>query len=150
MNSNPRAIFHLSLHITSLQESRDFYGGVLNCLEGRSTERWVDFDFFGHQLSLHLGQPTVSTLTGSVEQIKVPMPHFGVVLDPQTWESCLLRLRAAGTAFILDPLERYPDKAGAQRTLFVEDPSHNAIELKCLHSESELFSSDLEVGMSNV
>lgn len=139
MTTTQNAIFHLSLHVRDLAAARVFYGTILGCTEGRSTSSWVDFDFFGHQLSLHLGEPQATTNTGQVEGVAVPMPHFGAVLPIERWNDIATRLRNSDTRFILDPQERYLEQAGAQRTLFVLDPSDNAIELKCLHDETELF-----------
>ena len=141
MKSNQNTVFHLSIHVNDLEASRAFYAGVLGCQEGRSTQRWVDFDFFGHQLSVHLGTPTASTLTGEVDGAAVPMPHFGAVLPLEIWQAVADRLQKAGTEYLLDPQERYPDETGAQRILFVRDPSGNAIELKCLQNHAELFES---------
>ena len=84
-----QSVFHLAYHVTDLDAARAFYGGVMGCAEGRSTETWVDFDFFGHQISLHLGQPFATTNTGKVGDHMVPMPHLGVVLRMEDW-TCLL------------------------------------------------------------
>ena len=81
------SLFHLAFHVTDLKQARQFYGGVLGCTEGRSTDTWVDFDFFGHQLSLHLGQPFATSLTGMVGDKQVPMPHFGLVLALPDWQA---------------------------------------------------------------
>lgn len=139
MTDSATSIFHLSLHVTSLSQSREFYGGVLGCIEGRSTDQWVDFDFFGHQLSLHVGVPTATTATGEVDGIAVPMPHFGAVLPQELWELTAKRLQNASVDFVINPQERYADCKGAQHTLFVLDPSGNAIEMKCMHHDDELF-----------
>jgi len=142
MKPNQSSVFHLSLHVNDLEASRQFYAEVLGCTEGRSTQSWVDFDFFGHQLSLHLGTPMSGTPTGEVDGVTVPMPHFGAVLPSEIWQAVADRLRSAGTKFILDPQERYANTTGTQHTLFVLDPSGNAIELKSMHDQSELFESD--------
>ncbi|MCB1329314.1 MAG: VOC family protein, partial [Maritimibacter sp.] len=89
--------FHLAVNVTDLDEARTFYGGLLGCAEGRSTETWVDFDFFGHQLSLHLGAPFATADTGKVGEHRVAMPHFGVVLAYDDWRALADRLAAAGT-----------------------------------------------------
>ena len=98
------SLFHLAFHVTDLQQARQFYGGVLGCIEGRSTDTWVDFDFFGHQLSLHLGQPFATSLTGMVGDKKVPMPHFGLVLALPDWQAMAERLRQVNAG--LAPHER--------------------------------------------
>lgn len=122
--------FHLAIHVHDLDAARGFYGGVLGCAEGRSTETWVDFDFFGHQLSLHLGQPFANAPTGRVGDHMVPMPHFGVVLHLPDWQALAARLTAAGTAFELAPSVRFQGQAGEQWTMFFRDPSGNPLEFK--------------------
>ena len=122
--------FHLAYHVTNLDESRAFYGGVLGCREGRSTETWVDFDFFGHQISLHLGEPFKTTNTGRVGDHMVPMPHLGLVLLLGDWKALADRLTAAEVAFVLPPQVRFQGEAGEQWTMFFRDPSGNPIEVK--------------------
>lgn len=131
--------FHLAYHVTSLDEARAFYGGVLGCREGRSTETWVDFDFFGHQISLHLGEPFPTTNTGRVGDTLVPMPHLGLVLQRADWESLAQRLRQAGTEFVLEPQLRFAGQPGEQWTMFFRDPSGNPIEVKGFESLDELY-----------
>ena len=99
--------FHLALHVTDLDEASSFYGGTLGCAEGRSTETWVDFNFFGHQLSLHLGRPFATTNTGKVGAHLVPMPHMGLVLHLPDWRALADRLLAAGVDFVLPPSVRF-------------------------------------------
>jgi extradiol dioxygenase family protein len=122
--------FHLALHVNDLDQSRAFYGGILGCPEGRSTETWVDFDFFGHQLSLHLGEPFATTNTGRVGEKMVPMPHFGIVLHLPQWKALAAKLEAAGVAFVLQPSVRFAGEPGEQWTMFFRDPSGNPIEVK--------------------
>jgi uncharacterized protein len=124
------SLFHLAFHVTDLARARDFYGRVLGCREGRSTDTWVDFDFDGHQLSLHLGQPFSTERTGRVGDQMVPMPHFGLVLELPQWQAMAQRLREAGTDFILEPQVRYPGEPGEQWTMFFCDPFGNPIEIK--------------------
>ncbi len=124
------ALFHLAFHVTDLAEARAFYGGVLGCREGRSTETWVDFDLYGHQLSLHLGRPFATTNTGRVGERLVPMPHFGLVLELPAWRDLAARLTAAGTDFVVPPEVRYPGEPGEQWTMFFRDPCGNPIEVK--------------------
>lgn len=124
------SLFHLAFHVTDLNEARRFYGGVLGCTEGRSTDTWVDFDFHGHQLSLHLGQPFKTERTGRVGDQLVPMPHFGLVLELPEWQAMADRLRAAGTDFVLEPQVRYAGQPGEQWTMFFCDPFGNPIEVK--------------------
>jgi uncharacterized protein len=122
--------FHFAYHVRDLDEARAFYGGVLGCAEGRSTDTWVDFDFFGHQISLHLGEPFANAPTGRVGDHMVPMPHFGLVLDVERFQVLAGRLQAAGVEFVLPPNLRFAGEAGEQWTMFFRDPSGNPIEVK--------------------
>jgi len=122
--------FHLAYNVTDLDAARDFYGRLLGAVEGRSTESWVDFDFFGHQLSLHLGTPFATEATGRVGEHMVPMPHFGVVLPLEDWRALAARLEAAGTDFVIPPSVRFEGEPGEQWTMFFRDPSGNPIEIK--------------------
>jgi len=131
--------FHLAYHVTDLDEARAFYGGVLGAEEGRSTETWVDFDFFGHQLSLHLGTPFATTNTGKVGDHMVPMPHLGLVLPLETWQQMADRLTEAGTEFVLPPSVRFEGEPGEQWTMFFRDPSGNPIEIKGFRDFAGLF-----------
>ncbi len=134
-----RSIFHLAFNVTDLQQARDFYGELLGSEEGRSTDTWVDFDFFGHQLSLHLGKPFESAYTGMVDNIAVPMPHFGLVLPFDAWQKMADKLTTAKIEFVLPPTLRFKDKPGEQYTLFFFDPFGNPIELKSYPDSNELF-----------
>lgn len=133
------SVFHLAFHVTDLDEARRFYGGVLGCSEGRSAPTWVDFDFFGHQISLHLGTPFPTTHTGRVGDQLVPMPHFGLVLDVPRWQAMAGRLREAGTGFVVQPHLRYPGEPGAQWTMFFCDPCGNPIEIKAFTSPDGIY-----------
>ena len=132
--------FHLAVHVHDLDAARGFYGGVLGCVEGRSTATWVDFDFFGHQLSLHLGAPFATAATGKVGEKLVPMPHFGLVLPLPDWQVLADRLRAAGTEFVLEPSVRFAGETGEQWVMFFRDPSGNPIEIKGFAELSGVFS----------
>ena len=125
-----RSLFHLAIHVHDLQAARAFYGGVLGCTEGRSTATWVDFDFFGHQLSLHLGAPFATTRTGQVGDVLVPMPHFGLVLALPDWQTLAQRLQAAKLEFVMEPQIRFAGQSGEQWTMFFLDPSGNPMEVK--------------------
>lgn len=129
-----KSLFHLAYHVTDLDAARRFYGGVLGCREGRSTATWVDFDFFGHQVSLHLGEPFRTTRTGQVGEHLVPMPHLGLVLELPDWHALAQRLRDAQVAFVLPPQVRFPGQPGEQWTMFFTDPSGNPIEVKGFRS----------------
>lgn len=131
--------FHLAIHVTDLEAARRFYGGLLGCAEGRSTDTWVDFDFFGHQLSLHLGQPFATTNTGRVGNDWVPMPHFGLVLALDAWRDLADRLTQAKVTFVLPPQVRFPGEPGEQWILFLRDPSGNPIEIKGFASPDAVY-----------
>lgn len=131
--------FHLAYHVFDLDEAREFYAGILGATEGRSTDTWVDFDFFGHQLSLHLGGPFKTTKTGKVGDHMVPMPHLGLVLPLKDWREMADRLTAARVEFILPPSVRFKGEPGEQWTMFFYDPSGNPLEIKGLADASGLF-----------
>lgn len=128
--STPRSLFHFAFNVTDLNAARRFYGDVLGCTEGRSTDTWVDFDFFGHQISLHLGTPFPTADTGHVGDKLVPMPHFGLILEQPAWQALAERLSAAGTDFVLPPQLRFAGQPGEQWTMFFRDPFGNPIEVK--------------------
>lgn len=133
------SIFHLAFNIRDLDEARAFYGDLLGCAEGRSTDTWVDFNFFGHQLSLHLGTPFAHAATGRVGDHMVPMPHFGVLLPMVDWRALADRLQAAGVDFVLAPTLRFEGQPGEQATMFFHDPSGNPIEIKGMRDLSGAF-----------
>ncbi|MBD3677632.1 MAG: VOC family protein [Rhodobacteraceae bacterium] len=133
--------FHLAYHVTDLDEARAFYGGVMGCAEGRSTETWVDFDFFGHQISLHLGTPFQTTDTGKVGDHMVPMPHLGLVLGLDDWRPLADRLTAAGIDFVIPPTVRFEGQPGEQWTMFFRDPAGNPIEIKGFARMDQVFAS---------
>ena len=125
-----QAYFHLAVHVRDLENSRDFYGTTLGCKEGRSTATWVDFEFYGHQLSLHLGEPFATSVTGHVGDHMVPMPHFGVILSMTDWQALADRLVQRNLNFVLAPTLRFVGEPGEQATMFFLDPSGNPIEIK--------------------
>lgn len=130
--------FHLAFPVTDLAAARAFYTDVLGCREGRSSETWVDFDFFGHQLSAHLG-PTGGHGAGSVDGHPVPIPHFGVVMPWQDFQRMADRLRARGMRFLVEPTVRFAGRTGEQATMFVLDPSGNALEFKSFRDETQTY-----------
>ena len=136
-----KSVFHLAYHVTDLEKARAFYGGVLGCAEGRSTETWVDFDFFGHQLSLHLGTPFATARTGQVGDHMVPMPHLGIVLGYDDWRALADRLESADVDFVLPPSVRFEGSPGEQWTMFFNDPSGNPIEVKGFRDTAGIFES---------
>lgn len=132
--------FHLAFPVHDLDAARAFYGGLLGCREGRSSEQWVDFDFFGHQIVAHL-DPAIRPRGHSnpVDGHDVPVPHFGAVLDMASWRSLAVRLEEAGTDFVIAPGIRFEGQAGEQATMFFLDPSGNALELKAMRDPDSLF-----------
>lgn len=125
-----RSAFHMAYHVRNLDDARAFYGGLIGCEEGRSTDTWVDFDFFGHQISLHLGEPFPVTDKGRVGDHMVPMPHLGLVLEMPDWRMLADRLRAGEVDFVIAPTLRFEGQPGEQATMFFLDPSGNPIEVK--------------------
>jgi len=135
------SIFHFAFNVTDLDQARDFYAGILGCKEGRSTDTWVDFDFFGHQISLHLGKPFETAATGHVGDKLVPMPHFGIILEQAAWQKMADSLTAAGTEFVLEPQLRFEGLPGEQWTMFFLDPFGNPIEVKGFRSLASVYAS---------
>ena len=135
-----RSIFHLAFNVRDLDEARRFYGNTLGCTEGRSAPSWVDYDFFGHQISLHLGEPFATARTGVVGEHLVPMPHFGVILELADWQALAARLRARGVQFVIEPTLRFEGQPGEQWTMFFVDPFGNPMEVKGFRSLSTVYS----------
>ena len=132
--------FHLAIPSKDLDESRRFYGGLLGCEEGRSADRWVDFNFFGHQLSIHLAPGECRPEgTNAVDGDKVPVRHFGIVLGWEDWTSMAAKLQKAGAPFRIPPKTRFAGQPGEQGTLFLDDPSGNCIEFKGFRRRESLF-----------
>jgi uncharacterized protein len=134
-----KSLFHLAFNVTDLGQARRFYGDTLGCKEGRSTDTWVDFDFFGHQISMHLGQPFATEATGHVGEHWVPMPHFGVILQSTDWHTLAARLKQAHTAFVIEPHLRFAGQPGEQWTMFFLDPFGNPIEVKGFDSLETIY-----------
>lgn len=134
--------FHLAIPVYDLAAARNFYGEVFGLPEGRSSEQWVDFDFFGHQLVIHKHPKTASqehAHTNAVDGHNVPVPHFGVVLDWDKWEALSERLKARNTKFVIEPGIRFKGQVGEQATMFLFDPCGNALEFKAFKDMSQLF-----------
>ncbi|MGB3290198.1 MAG: VOC family protein [Burkholderiaceae bacterium] len=132
--------FHLAFPVRDLAEARNFYGELLGCPEGRSSDQWVDFDFYGHQIVAHLSPDECgSTRTSSVDAHNVPVRHFGAVLEMSVWETLADKLRKAGTKFVIEPYVRFKGEAGEQATMFFMDPSGNALEFKSFKDLDSLF-----------
>lgn len=132
--------FHLAFPVTSLADARAFYGELLGCPEGRSNESWVDFDFRGHQIVAHLvSEQMHAAATHDVDGDQVPVRHFGLVLGMDEWHTLADRLRAAGTHFVIEPHVRFAGQPGEQATMFLLDPSGNALEFKAFADRTRLF-----------
>jgi uncharacterized protein len=132
--------FHLAFPVRDLEEARAFYGGLLGCPEGRSSDAWIDFDFYGHQIVAHLSPDEVGhRATSSVDGEQVPVRHFGAILTLPQWEAMAERLKAAGTRFIIEPQIRFKGLPGEQATLFFLDPSGNALEFKAFADDAMVF-----------
>lgn len=139
-----RPPFHLAFPVTDLAEARRFYGGILGCAEGRSAEKWVDFDFFGHQIVAHLSPGQTARSSNPVDGEDVPVPHFGLVLEWQDWHELRDRLIAADTQFVIEPTIRFEGQAGEQATMFFNDPCDNALEFKAFKDPAMMFAVDTE------
>jgi uncharacterized protein len=135
--------FHLAFKVDDLQAARRFYGEVLGCPEGRSSETWIDFNLFGHQIvaHLHAAAETPGQHCGGsiVDGHSVPVPHFGVVLPPAEWKELAAQLKKAGVEFVIEPYTRFEGQAGEQSTMFFLDPAGNALEFKSFARPDELF-----------
>lgn len=132
--------FHLAFPVHDLATARAFYGDLLGCPEGRSSDQWIDFDLFGHQIVAHLdaaAKPVATT--NPVDGHDVPVPHFGVVLTMEDWHALAARLEAAGVAFGIEPHIRFQGQVGEQATMFFRDPSGNALEFKAFADDAMVF-----------
>ena len=136
-----KSLFHFAYHVSNLETSRHFYSNLLGCKEGRSTDSWVDFDFFGHQISLHLGKPFETANTGKVGDHMVPMPHMGVILPLDEWVKLSKHLIVSRLEFEIPPIIRFKGEPGEQRTMFFRDPSGNPIEIKGFKDFDAIFES---------
>ena len=137
MSLNP---FHLALPSHNLSLARDFYVNLLSCSEGRSAERWLDLNFFGHQVSLHLVEDCFDKVkTNSVDGDKVPSRHFGGILDWKDWQGLSQKLKSINSSFLIEPKIRFKGESGEQATFFIEDPSGNALEFKSFKDPAYIF-----------
>ena len=138
MTSRPR--FHLAFPVRDLSEARAFYGTLLGCPEGRSSDEWVDFDFFGHQIVAHLSADSVlDKAHNEVDGEQVPVRHFGVILSMSQWHTLVDRLKQSKVDFVIAPDTRFAGLPGEQATFFIRDPSGNALEFKAFDDESRIF-----------
>jgi extradiol dioxygenase family protein len=132
--------FHLAFPIKDIEETRNFFGDLLGCEIGRSTDRWIDFNFFGHHLSAHVTADELKNVqTNEVDGKKVPVRHFGAILERQQWHDLADKLKAHGVEFIIEPYIRYKGEVCEQATMFFLDPSGNALEFKAFKDQAQLF-----------
>ena len=132
--------FHLAFPVHDLAQARTFYGGLLGCAEGRSSDAWIDFDFYGHQIVAHLSPDEARPAAANpVDGHEVPVRHFGVVLDWEQWHTLSRTLSAAGVRFIIEPGIRFAGQVGEQATMFLLDPSGNALEFKSFRDPGRIF-----------
>jgi len=133
-------LFHLAFPVNDLAAAREFYGGVLECEEGRCSDYWVDFNLYGHQIVTHLAPNSAGVKAhNSVDTDQVPIPHFGVVLPMDQWNELAERLKSKGVEFIIEPKVRFKGEVGEQATMFFLDPSGNALEFKSFNDFSLVF-----------
>jgi len=138
MTSRPR--FHLAFPVRDLSEARAFYGTLLGCPEGRSSDEWVDFDFFGHQIVAHLSADSAQDKAfNEVDGEQVPVRHFGLILSMSQWHTLVDRLKRGKVEFAIAPDTRFAGEPGEQATFFIRDPSGNALEFKAFDDESRIF-----------
>ncbi|MFJ1256162.1 VOC family protein [Cupriavidus sp. CuC1] len=138
MNATP--LFHLAFPVHDLSEARHFYGELLSCPEGRSSDAWIDFNFYGHQVVAHLAPEECGhRATSAVDGDEVPVRHFGAILPMEEWEALADKLRAANTKFVIEPHVRFKGQVGEQATMFFLDPSGNALEFKAFGDLSQVF-----------
>jgi uncharacterized protein len=135
-----RPRFHLAFPVRDLSEARAFYGGVLGCPEGRSSAEWIDFDFYGHQIVAHLSANDAAHKAHNlVDGENVPVRHFGVILSMEEWHALAARLKSADLDFVIAPTLRFQGEVGEQATLFIRDPSGNALEFKAFADDERVF-----------
>lgn len=135
--------FHLAFPVHDLDAARAFYAGTLGCAEGRSSDHWIDFDLYGHQIVAHLDPAAIPVaVENAVDGHAVPVPHFGVVLTMADWRALADRLETAGTRFGIAPHIRFKGRPGEQATMFFTDPSGNALEFKAFADDAMIFATD--------
>lgn len=136
--------FHIAIPVRDIAEAREFYGELMGCAEGRSSDHWVDFNFFGHQFVVHLNpnlgkEGKINSHYNPVDAHAVPVPHYGVVLTMEQWEELAEKMKAANMNFVIEPYIRFKGQVGEQATMFFFDPSGNALEFKAFKDISNLF-----------
>ncbi|KPK59226.1 MAG: VOC family protein [Gammaproteobacteria bacterium] len=138
MNREPTP-FHLAFPVSDLEATRKFYRDKLGCRIGRESERWIDFDLYGHQITAHLSAAPGDAGANPVDGDAVPVPHFGAILPWEEWQALAARLEAEETEFIIAPRIRFQGRTGEQATMFLRDPSGNALEFKAFRDQSQIF-----------
>ncbi len=132
--------FHLAFPVVDLEKARDFYLNTLGCSMGRESDQWIDFNLYGHQIVAHLSPNEIQDVSRSqVDGDAVPVPHFGVILEKNEWQKLVDRLKTKGEDFLIEPRVRFEGKSGEQRTLFILDPSGNALEFKSFAHDDNIF-----------
>jgi len=134
--------FHLAFPVYNLEKTREFYTKILDCNEGRSSDRWIDFDMYGHQVVAHLVDAVVSVETNSVDGSDVPSSHFGVILEMEQWLQLSKNLTSLGVEFIIEPHIRFKGESGEQATMFFLDPCGNALEFKAFNDDKQIFATN--------
>jgi len=134
--------FHLAFPVDNLEKTREFYTKILGCNEGRSSDRWIDFDMYGHQVVAHLIDKVEEVQTNPVDGDDVPASHFGVILELDKWEALAERLKKVDMNFIIEPHIRFKGEAGEQATMFFLDPCGNALEFKAFKNDDMIFATD--------
>lgn len=133
-------LFHLAFPVHDLKSARQFYTGILECEEGRSSECWIDFNLYGHQIVTHLAPESAGVMAENhVDADHVPVPHFGIVLPMEDWKALSVKLKGKGVKFIIEPKIRFEGEVGEQATMFFLDPSGNALEFKGFNDFSQVF-----------
>ncbi len=132
--------FHLAFPVLDLEEARDFYMNTLGCSIGRESDQWIDFNLYGHQIVAHLSPNEIKDESrNQVDGDEVPVRHFGVILENNEWKKLVDRLKTKGEDFLIEPRVRFEGKSGEQRTLFILDPSGNALEFKSFAHDGHIF-----------
>ena len=139
MNKRSIRPFHLAFPIRDIEETKKWYTKILGCKIGRESSLWIDFDFFGHQISAHLSQKSDTITHNKVDNQQVPSRHFGIILKPSDWNALAKKLTDLGLEFIIKPSTRFKGKKGEQSTFFIKDPSGNCLEFKSFKNDEMIF-----------
>ena len=131
--------FHLAFPVSDIHDTKIWYTKMLGCTVGRESDRWIDFNFFGHQISAHLSDQSDMLAHNEVDNHQVPTRHFGIILTPSDWETLSKRLANKGAEFVIKPYTRFKGEKGEQSTLFIKDPSGNCLEFKSFKSDKMIF-----------